>query len=98
MRRFADRSGDAPRRAARQRSMAHRHSGDPRAALEDYRRRRRLVRSGQVLMAIGALVVVVHLLGHLGVFGAEPSGWQDLTVGYPAGAVLFLLGAVLAGQ
>lgn len=62
------------------------------------RRRRRLVRAGQVLMAVGAVILVTHWLGHLGAFGSQPSSLADLLVGYPTGAVVFLLGAVLAGQ
>jgi len=49
-------------------------------------------------MALGAIVVIAHLLGHLGAFGDQPSGWQDLAVGYPTGGLLFLGGAVTAGQ
>lgn len=62
------------------------------------RRRRRLVRSGQILMAVGVVILVIHWLGHLGAFGGQPSSLADLLVGYPAGAVVFLIGAVLAGQ
>jgi len=65
---------------------------------EELRRKRRLVRVGQVLMAVGALVVLVHLLAHLQLFGDQPSGTVDLLAGYPAGALLFLVGAILAGQ
>jgi len=49
-------------------------------------------------MAVGVLIAVVHLLGHLGALGAQPSGWQDLAVGYPTAGVIFLGGAIAAGQ
>lgn len=58
-------------------------------------RHRRIVRAGQALMALGALIVVVHLVAHL---TSSPSGWTDLTIGYPTGAGLGLLGVVLAGR
>ncbi|NEK95470.1 hypothetical protein GCU67_15040 [Modestobacter muralis] len=63
-----------------------------------YRRKRRNVRIGQVLMALGVLIAVTHWLGHIGAFGDQPSGFVDLVAGYPAAAVVFILGAVLAGQ
>ncbi len=64
----------------------------------EFRHKRRIIRLGQALMAVGALVVVVHLLAHIGAFGAQPPGWQDLAVGYPTGGFLFIAGAIAAGQ
>lgn len=64
----------------------------------EYRRKRRTIRLGQALMALGGLIAVVHLLGHLGAFSVQPSGWQDLAVGYPTAGVIFLGGAIAAGQ
>lgn len=81
------------RRRNQQEAMA---DGDRRRAAS--RRRRRLVRAGQILMAAGVLIVLTHWLGHLGAFGGQPSSLADLVVGYPTGAVMFLIGAVLAGQ
>ena len=66
--------------------------------LRAYRRKRRLVRIGQVLMAIGVVIGVVHWLAHIGTFGGQPSGLTDLLAGYPAAAVVFVVGAILAGQ
>lgn len=66
--------------------------------LRAHRRKRRLVRVGQVLMALGLVIAVVHWLAHIGVFGGQPSGLNDLLAGYPAGALVFVLGAILAGQ
>ena len=63
-----------------------------------YRTKRRLIRVGQVLMVLGVAVAGVHWLGHIGAFGGQPSGLVDLVAGYPAGALLFVLGAILAGQ
>ena len=65
---------------------------DPFAAYNRYRRR---VRVGQVLMVVGGIVAVVHLVMHL---GGSPSGWTDLAAGYPVAVVMFMAGAVLAGQ
>lgn len=70
-------------------------TADMRDRANQWRRHRRLVRSGQVLMAVGALVALIHVVAHL---TGNPSGWVDLTVGYPTGGLLFLAGAVLAGR
>ncbi|MET4781573.1 hypothetical protein ABIB56_001570 [Glaciihabitans sp. UYNi722] len=64
-----------------------------------WRRHRRFVRAGQVLMIVGALVAIVHWLTHLEAFGpGQPPGWLDLVAGYPAAAVLILAGAILTGK
>lgn len=63
-----------------------------------YRRKHRLLRIGQALMAVGALVGLVHLVAHLGFFGGQPSGAIDLIAGYPMAGLLFVTGAVLAGR
>lgn len=78
--------------------MATRDAATPDARSAARRRRRRLVRIGQALMAVAVVIGAVHWLGHLGAFGGEPSGLQDLLVGYPAAGVLFIAGAILAGQ
>ncbi|MEO5610380.1 MAG: hypothetical protein ABIQ61_09075 [Ornithinibacter sp.] len=67
-------------------------SKDPLAA---YEKHRRLVLLGQVLMAVGVLVAVVHLVLHL---VTSPSGFMDLAAGYPAAGAIFLAGAMLAGR
>ena len=66
--------------------------------LRAYRRKRRLVRAGQVLMALGVAIAFVHWLAHIGAFGGQPSGVVDLVSGYPAAALVFVLGAILAGR
>lgn len=63
--------------------------------VDAYRRHRQFVRLGQVLMMVGVAIAAVHAVMHL---LASPSGWTDLVAGYPMGGVLFLVGAVLAGQ
>ncbi|RAX16276.1 hypothetical protein DC347_13260 [Pseudarthrobacter sp. AG30] len=63
-----------------------------------YRRHRRLVRTGQVLMALGALVAIAHWVAHLAPTGQGPSITEDIFIGYPTGAVLLLAGAVIAGR
>lgn len=63
-----------------------------------YARYRRAVRAGQLVMVVAVVMVAVHMLTHFGAFGAQPSGWQDLLVGYPMAAMLFLGGAILAGR
>ena len=68
-------------------------------AQRTYRRRRKFLRIGQALMALGALVAVSHWLAHLEAFGpGQPPGWLDLVAGYPTGAVLIVAGAILASK
>jgi hypothetical protein len=60
---------------------------------------RRLVRTGQALMAVGLGIALVHWLTHLEAFGpSQPPLWLDLAAGYPAGGFVFILGAMLAGR
>lgn len=64
-----------------------------------WKRHRILVRVGQALMIVGAGVAIVHWLTHLEVFGpTQPPLWADLVAGYPAGGLLFMIGAVFAGR
>lgn len=70
-------------------------SEDP---VKSYRRHRRLVRIGQVLMAAGALVAIGHWIAHLEPFGRVPSIAEDIFIGYPTGAALLMIGAILAGR
>ena len=75
------------------------HKPKPAADSEShYRRHRRLVRIGQVLMAAGALVAISHWIAHLAATGQGPSITEDIFVGYPTGGVLILIGAILAGR
>ncbi len=63
-----------------------------------YLRYRRGVRAGQLVMTVAVGVALVHMVAHFGAFGAQPTGWEDLLVGYPAAGFLFLGGAYLAGR
>lgn len=68
-------------------------------AARQWRRHRVLVRTGQALMVLGAIIAIVHWLAHIEAFGPEqPPGWVDLVAGYPMGALTLILGAVLAGR
>jgi hypothetical protein len=50
-------------------------------------------------MIVGAAVGITHWLAHLEAFGpAQPEGWVDLAAGYPAAALLVILGAVVASR
>lgn len=60
-----------------------------------WRRHRRLVRLGQALMLVGLVIAAVHAVMHM---AGNPSGWTDLTVGYPTAAVVAFAGAILAGR
>jgi len=87
--------GKGDDRKAVPRTSVERQAEQRRAA---HRRTRRIIRAGQVLMALGALIAVQHMVGHLGGFGGTPSALTDVLVGYPTAAVVFLLGAVMAGR
>ena len=64
-----------------------------------WRIHRRLVHLGQAIMIVGALVAGTHWLAHLEVFGpGQPPGWLDLVAGYPTGAALLIIGAIVAGR
>lgn len=65
------------------------------SAAEEYRRHRRLVLVGKVLMGVAAVVAIVHVGAHL---MGSPSGLVDLVAGYPAAGAAFVVGAVLAGR
>ncbi|WP_241977870.1 hypothetical protein [Cryobacterium sp. TMS1-13-1] len=68
-------------------------------ARQKYRRKRRFVRIGQVLMLAGVVVGIVHWLTHLEAFGPEqPALWLDLVAGYPMAAVLLIVGGIVAGK
>lgn len=71
---------------------ARKAAGDPGV---EWTRHRRLVRLGQAFMVLGLLIAAVHLVMHL---AENPSGWTDLTVGYPTAAVALVVGALLAGR
>lgn len=69
------------------------------AHAQAWRRHRLLVRAGQALLVVGALVGIIHWLTHLEIFSTtQPPGWLDLAAGYPMAAFLLVLGAVLAGR
>lgn len=71
----------------------------PDEAPDPWVRHRRLVRVGQVLMALGGGGALVHWLTHIEAFGpSQPPLWLDLAAGYPAGAFVFIIGAMLAGR
>jgi hypothetical protein len=46
-------------------------------------------------MLVGALIAALHLVMHL---AGSPSGWIDLAAGYPAAALIMIVGGWLAGQ
>lgn len=64
-----------------------------------YRRKGILIRAGQVLMVAAALLALEHVAAHLSAFGQQqPPLLIDLLAGWPLAAVLFMIGAILAGQ
>ncbi len=75
----------------------------PRALQTDgdqkWRRRRLFLRTGQAIMIAGGLILIVHWLVHLEVFGAQqPPLIVDLAAGYPAGFLVFIVGAIVASR
>ena len=73
-------------------------SGSAQNSPAGYRRHRRLVRLGQFLMVSGAVMIIIHWIAHLAPPGQGPSLTLDIYAGYPAGGLLILAGAVLAGR
>ncbi len=71
------------------------HHDAGRSLAERWKRHQQMVRLGQVLMGIGAAIVLVHVIMHL---KGNPSGWTDLIAGYPTGGLVAIVGAVLAGR
>ncbi|TKG59705.1 hypothetical protein FCN18_36535 [Prauserella endophytica] len=64
-----------------------------------YRRRLLWRIAGFALMGIGVVVVLVHMVVHLGNLHFLPTtGLQDLLTGYPVGGLLFLLGVALVSR
>lgn len=69
------------------------------AERRQYRRKGILIRAGQVLMVAAVLLALEHVAAHLGAFGAQqPPLLIDLLAGWPLAGVLFMIGAILAGQ
>jgi len=74
-------------------------AGAEEQAVNKYRRRRRFLRTGQVLMLAGTVVGIVHWLTHIEAFGPEqPPLWLDLFAGYPMAALLLMSGGIVAGR
>ncbi|THJ64801.1 hypothetical protein E8P82_13990 [Arthrobacter echini] len=63
-----------------------------------YRRLHRQLRFGQILMILGALLALIHMIAHLAPPEQQPGLALDIAVGYPAAALIFVIGATLAGQ
>ena len=64
-----------------------------------WRRRRLYLRTGQAIMIAGGLILTVHWLTHIEVFGAQqPPLIVDFLAGYPAGFLVFIFGAIVASR
>lgn len=63
-----------------------------------YRRRRHLIRVGQAIMVVAVVLALEHVGAHLGAFGGQPSVAVDLVAGWPLAGLLFIVGAMFAGQ
>ena len=51
-----------------------------------------------VLMGLAPVIALTHMLEHVGVFNPFSAGLEDLTIGYPTAAVLFVTGAIVYGR
>lgn len=67
----------------------------PEEARRKDRRRSLLIRLGQAIMALGAVIGITHWAAHL---TGEPPAIADILVGYPTAGLLIMVGAILAGQ
>jgi hypothetical protein len=63
-----------------------------------YRHRRQMIRVGQVIMLAAVLLALEHVGAHLGAFGGQPSIVVDLVAGWPLAGLMFIVGAMFAGQ
>jgi len=70
----------------------------PEQVRQRYLRHRRFVHIGQVIMLVGFLIAFQHWLAHLGLFGPQPPLWLDTAAGYPMGALILAIGAIVAGR
>lgn len=74
--------------------------GGSRAADEKlvaYRRRRRRQVLATVLFGLAGLVLVSHLLEHVGVLRLMSPAAQDILVGYPTAGLLAIVGGIMLG-
>ncbi len=53
---------------------------------------------GWSLVALGAVVLVQHLIAHMGFFTLISPGWDDLLVGYPLAGALGVAGAIVLSK
>jgi hypothetical protein len=64
-----------------------------------WRRRQIFLRTGQAIMVVGGGVLVVHWLTHIEAFGPQqPPLFVDMVAGYPAGFLVFIVGAIVASR
>lgn len=63
-----------------------------------YRSRRQRRIAAWTLFTLAIVIAVTHLLEHAGAFQVMSPGLQDLLIGYPAAAVLAVLGGVVLGR
>jgi hypothetical protein len=49
-------------------------------------------------MVVAVVLALEHVGAHLGAFGGQPSVAVDLVAGWPLAGLLFIVGAMFAGQ
>jgi hypothetical protein len=99
-RRSASRRGRQNRLQVRQMTSDLRQEADAQQRAADFARRYRrwVLRriSGYCLGGLGVVIILVHVVMHLGNITVIPL--QDLLIGYPTGAVFIVVGLIIGGQ
>ena len=75
-------------------AQAAQAAAEARRALQQRKRRKVMA---WVLFALAPVVVVTHVLEHVGVFQLYAPPLEDLTIGYPTAFILVIAGGILLG-
>lgn len=93
-------SGSKPRDKARQArarvTQAAQEKAEAKKISPDAYARRRFI--GWSLVALGGVILVQHLISHMGVFTLISRGWDDLVAGYPLAAVFGIAGMIVLSK
>lgn len=63
----------------------------------EWQRKKRMKVVAYVLFALAPIIVITHILEHVGVFQLFNPRLEDLLIGYPTALVLLVLGAIALG-
>lgn len=93
--RTSARADERARRAQAEQQAAEERAQEMNRLLVRYNRMRR---AGWIALAVVPILVAIHTFDHWDWFHFYDQGLEDLTIGYPAAAVMALVAAVLLGQ